>query len=241
MKRILLMLSIGIVASCSNSNDDNVSNNDLLNASISPSSSTVMGGFNNDVTFTITKDGKTLANSNYSWTASSDLIVKNPTNNNNGSYLAKIIGTYNVSAKDAKGNSLSATVEVKPSITDVPEIPFMKNGATASDIKNNVTWTLVSETSKKITFEKGDFVLQYIVIYQNSNVFDSVIYYNKSQNFDQTKFVLYCNERYVTQFEGSHWNFKNPIDKKYCTVGFDLMTVPGNITQKVLTYTLYGY
>lgn len=137
MKKIILLSLAAALTSCSSDDrgDDLSVSPSLSGAQLSPEVYNGVG-YNTTTTYQITKGSKIFTNHEFTWKAADTTIA---TVNIVGQLFTKNIGTTTITASDAYGNTLTSVVNVAPKVTELPEIPFIKWGATASEVVNNVT------------------------------------------------------------------------------------------------------
>lgn len=234
MKKYLLFFIALFILSCSSDRDSENSNNNtnppiaietLNDATITPINSSVIG-YEQKIEYILKKGTKTLSNTDYSWSVSDTLHGRT---NVYGHFYSRIIGETNVIVKDNNGNSLTTNVKINPKITDIPNIPFVKWGATNSEIKRNINsdWALVDDQYlyPDLIFKKGKIAVKY-----NISVSGGLYSVQMTDNFtygwdegftDPNKLTDFNDERFIklknndpNYFGYNKWWYTNPIDNK---------------------------
>lgn len=232
MKKIILFLGLALCfTSCSNNDDisDNIEQEtylDLSNAAISPANYTVLAG--SDINYLITKNNKVLNNKLYQWSLSNFNLWDNPNNEDPGSFHAKLIGNFEISVNDGKGNFLKANLEVKPNITYFPVIPYFRKNGTKNEIKSNVTWSLEHENIDSLVFRTGDYRMTYYFTNSSNTLkFIRLTKIDSQIDFKETNIRKYNDERFSMHNTNS-WNAINPLDGNTYYIVFGEESANGN-------------
>lgn len=218
MKKTLIFAISTVILniSCSENNDNNNSTPyiepSLENSILSPASVNVTG-INKTINFELKTNGVTMKNSDFNWSISNEDIGHI---DNKGNFSSQMIGNAVITVKDNKSKSISANVIVNPSVTDIPDVPFIKWGSFSNEIINNVSgWTLVSSSNVNTEYKKGTWSLKYIL--DNMGLWQVQLSSSESQFNSSDKFMSYNSERFkVVQpsdpnnASWARWFFLNP-------------------------------
>lgn len=170
MKKTLLLLSAIVIAGCSSDASDSSVIADpgeetiiptLQGAVITPTTSSLTG-YGENIEYVITKNGVALENWDYQWAVSDTLhgFV------NGGFFQSRLIGQTAVTVTDNAGNTLNAAVQTNAKITDMPDMPYFKIGATREEIiagMESSGWTKFFDQWPwvEIKYKKGTKVVHY--------------------------------------------------------------------------------
>ena len=228
MKKSLLLLLFLSLAACSSDSDSDAADaytEPLDGAVLTPHEFTLIGNAR-QYRYYIVKGQDTLDNLKYKWAVSDTLKGRIY---NDGSFYSGIIGQNNVMVSDNDGNTLTATMNTVPAITDIPEIPFIKWGASIEEITAAITplgWTRIGYT-QSITdpvYKKGNVVIEYSTS-ASTGMYD--VEFNEDWNYggiifyDSEKLLNYLRERYLVldindpnYYGVSRWWYVNEFGQK---------------------------
>jgi len=226
MKKFITLLSALSLMACSSDSDEAVTNQvaTLDGATISPQVTSVIGYFKG-VDYVLSKNGQILNNYDYEWSVSDTLKGWH----NRGNYRSRLIGDVDVFVKDAAGNTLTASVKNIAAVTDIPEIPYVKWGATRQEIINGVAaaggWSLIYDQWPwlDLKFKKGNHIFEYNLsgstgLHRVYFIYNYASITNSGGVTESSKLVNYNNERFLqvspsdTHWYGySRWWYKNAL------------------------------
>jgi hypothetical protein len=206
MKKITLLLICLQFLSCSSdsSNESITEGNvipDLSGVTLTPQNSVVYG-FGEHIPYRLEKGNTILENYNYKWTTNDTthgLVYA-------GDYMSRIIGESVVSVSDEHGNTVSATVNIKPTITTIYDIPYVKWGATTDEIIRGMKpeWTLTFNRWPflEVMFKRGNDVIKYSLGSEGLATIEYMQNYNFASLFggetmNVSTFVNYNSERFI--------------------------------------------
>lgn len=196
MKKLLFILNLSIL-SCAGSSDDDtppisVNEISIKDAIISPKISK-LSGYNSKLEYEIKVGNTVIPNNKLTWS------IDNTKNAfiNYGTLYSRIIGDAKITVQDKYSNTLTADVTIEPSVLDIPSVPYIKWGATGTEVMNNVNWTLDNNPypyNTSPSFKKGNYIVKYYI--SSSEGLNRIELSHISEINNLNKYKSYFDERY---------------------------------------------
>lgn len=190
----LFALTVLPLTACSDDDDDSAS------FSITPSS----------VSFYFEEEQQLTASDNtvVTWSTDDDFVAWV---DDNGLLTASHVGTTLAKATDSKNNVVSIPVTVMPTYVTYAE-PYLNWGASASDVKKNVSYTLVSEDDEAIIYQDGDFA--YCFNFDDGKYMGLTVLVPTSIEAKEITVYIFERYEYVSKSNGTYY-FQTPEQKTF--------------------------